>query len=198
MYVGLFTSSNFVVFTFFSLLSHFIFPQASPLVRTMDIFLRDPIVDWVESCARKRPSSGDDDDEDDDDEMEGVAGRKNSITKPVWEPTRRIRNARRKLSGANPVDVLLDDLKQNPTVTALKSLPALEAMLRGQDASSGSSSRGSSTGGGGRSVKAPARATNARLQEATQSAADQVACLVDMAVDPNLLGRQWIGLASWM
>jgi len=174
----------------------------------MDIFLRDPIVDWVESCARKRPSSSDandddGDDDDDDDEMGGKSSHKrSSSSKPVWEPARRIRNARRKLSGANPVDVLLDDLKQNPTVNALKSLPALEAILKGQAASSGGSGATSASSGGGgggsKSGKAPARATNARLQDATQSAADQVACLVDMAADPNLLGRQWIGLASWM
>jgi hypothetical protein len=25
----------------------------------------------------------------------------------------------------------------------------------------------------------------------------QVECLVDLAVDPNMLGRQWMGLATW-
>ena len=34
--------------------------------------------------------------------------------RPVWEPTRRIRNARRKLDGFNPAALLVDDLKQNP------------------------------------------------------------------------------------
>jgi len=38
-----------------------------------------------------------------------------------FEPTRRIRNARRKLDGFNPAALLVDDLKQNPAVD--KSTP---------------------------------------------------------------------------
>jgi len=50
--------------------------------------------------------------------------------RPVWEPTRRIRNARRKLDGFNPVALLVFDLKQNPAVDKANSLAALEAILR--------------------------------------------------------------------
>ena len=50
--------------------------------------------------------------------------------RPVWEPTRRIRNARRKLDGFSPVALLVGDLKQNPAVDKFKSLAALEAILR--------------------------------------------------------------------
>jgi len=48
----------------------------------------------------------------------------------VREPTRRIRNARRKLDGFSPVALLVDDLKQNPAVGKFDSLAALEAILR--------------------------------------------------------------------
>jgi len=48
----------------------------------------------------------------------------------VWEPTRRIRNARRKLDGFNPVALLVDDPKQNPAVDKFNSQAALEAILR--------------------------------------------------------------------
>jgi len=48
----------------------------------------------------------------------------------VWEPTRRIRNARQKLDGFSPVALLVDDLKQNPAVDKFNSLAALEAILR--------------------------------------------------------------------
>ena len=48
----------------------------------------------------------------------------------MWEPTRRIRNARQKLDGFSPVALLVDDLKQNPTVGKFNSLAALEANLR--------------------------------------------------------------------
>ena len=49
---------------------------------------------------------------------------------PVRQPTRRIRNARRKLDGSDPVALLVDDLKQNPAVDKFNSLAALEAILR--------------------------------------------------------------------
>jgi len=96
----------------------------------MDVFLQDPIVDWVESCASKRPSEGDEDDDGDSDDdgddgagaaAEGGGGKRRgskgaaqaaAAKRPLWEPVRRIRNARRKLEGVNPVDLLLDDLKQ--------------------------------------------------------------------------------------
>jgi len=48
----------------------------------------------------------------------------------VWEPTRRIRNARRKFDGFGPVELLVDDLKQNPAVDKFNSLATLEAVLR--------------------------------------------------------------------
>jgi len=48
----------------------------------------------------------------------------------VWEPTRRIRNARRKLDGFSPVALLVDDLKQIPVMDESNSLAALEAILR--------------------------------------------------------------------
>ena len=63
-----------------------------------------------------------------------------------------------------------------------KSLGALEGILRGQP-------------GGG---LVPVRSRDSKLQGSTLGVADQVACLVDIATDPNVLGRQWIGLATWI
>ena len=82
--------------------------QVSVLVRTMDVFIQDPIVDWVESCTSKRQEVGEDEDEDGAGDGEGGA-RGGAVQ---WEPSRRIRNARRKLQGSNPIDIILDDLKQ--------------------------------------------------------------------------------------
>jgi len=48
----------------------------------------------------------------------------------VLEPTRRIRNARRKFDGFSPVALLVDDLKQNPAVDKFNSLAALGAIPR--------------------------------------------------------------------
>ena len=48
----------------------------------------------------------------------------------MWEPTRRIRNARRELDGFSPVALLVDDLKQNPAMDKFNSMAVLEAILR--------------------------------------------------------------------
>ena len=45
----------------------------------------------------------------------------------MWEPTRRIRNARQKFDGSSPAALLVDDLKQNPAVDKFNSPAALEA-----------------------------------------------------------------------
>jgi len=50
--------------------------------------------------------------------------------RPVWEPARRIRNARHKLDGFSPVALLVDDLKQNPAMDKFNSMAVLEAILR--------------------------------------------------------------------
>jgi len=154
--------------------------EAAMLTRTMDIFLQDPIVDWLSACDKSRPKGDDDEDEEKEDESGGV----------VWEPARRIRNAARKLHGANPMDVLVDDLRQNPAVAKFGSLRSLEGIVRGQDPG-----QGRAHGGGG---LVPERLSVQRLQAESLGAADQVACLMDLATDPNILGRQWIGLATWV
>lgn len=95
----------------------------------------------MESCSSKRPTDDEnvDDDDEVDGEFSGsgdVAGAAaaagtakgvkrgggsssgekkaaaGATTKVVWEPTRRIRNARRKLIGRNPMDIMIDDLSQ--------------------------------------------------------------------------------------
>ena len=48
----------------------------------------------------------------------------------MWELTRRIRNARRKLDGFSTLALLVDDLKHNPAVDKFNSLAALEAILQ--------------------------------------------------------------------
>jgi len=172
--------------------------EASVLVRTMDVFLQDPIVDWLESCASKRPP----DDEDDDDDDGGGGGKAEAQAAPVWEPTRRIRNAKKKLCGRNPMDIMIDDLRQNAQVQKLKTLPALEAILRGQAAGNSVPLRMNKKAPAGRRAMEDGdgggAAGNNLLQAHTLAVANQVECLIDMATDPNILGRQWLGLQTWI
>jgi DNA-dependent protein kinase catalytic subunit len=162
--------------------------KSSVLVRTMDVFLQDPVVDWVESCSKKRADVGEEDDGEGGASHTGQGSNavsrqtKNSV---MWEPKRRIRNAERKLNGCNPMEILIDDLCKNNWVTKWGSAEALRGIIKGQN--------GSHKKGGG-----PIRLRSAALQEETLSISDQVACLIDIATDPNILGRQWAGLATWV
>lgn len=148
--------------------------EASVLVRTMDVFLQDPIVDWVQSCSKKREEVGEED-------GAPEQGRKTKDT-VIWEPRRRIRNAERKLNGFNPMDILIDDISKNNMCTKFNSHTALSGIIRGQAV--------------GKHV--PERVKSAALQEEVLSITDQVTCLIDMATDPNILGRQYQGLATWV
>ena len=47
----------------------------------MDVFMNDPIVDWITSASAKQPPT------------EG------SVAAGTWEPARKIRNAKHKLDG---------------------------------------------------------------------------------------------------
>lgn len=186
----------------------------------MDVFLQDPIVDWVQSCNQKRggttkskkfaPSdasqtqvagANDDDDLDDDNDDDAADDNDRDAS---WEPARRIRNASRKLNGYNPIDILLDDLQQNKFVGSNDSARALSDILRGQCVLS-SGDESDAPGRGGNKAKAPQarpyrpeRCNRKELQEPVLEVADQVTCLIDIATDPNVIGRQWQGLALWL
>lgn len=139
----------------------------------MDVFLQDPIVDWVQSCSKKR-----------EDEEDGEDDGSSTKTKEtvIWEPRRRIRNAERKLKGFNPMGILIDDLSKNPSVVKFGIQNALSDIIKGQ----------------GVGKRVPERAKSAVFHEEYLGISDQVTCLIDMATDPNILGRQYVGLATWV
>ena len=179
----------------------------------MDVFLQDPVVDWVQSCTQKRLETK---------TKEHVSVEVSSLTShsviynaeaeedgifgnddedgPSWEPARRVRNASRKLQGFNPIDIMLDDLEQNKVVSTSKSKSALEAILRGQIISPSKKGRSKDTRVTVCSPPfySPERCSRSHLQNSNLEVADQVACLIDLALDPNVIGRQWQGLAMWL
>mmetsp|Transcript_107741 Transcript_107741/g.313601 ORF Transcript_107741/g.313601 Transcript_107741/m.313601 type:complete len:357 (+) Transcript_107741:1539-2609(+) len=135
------------------------------LVRTMDVFMNDPIVDWLTSASEKQPTD-------------------EAVADATWEPARKIRNALHKLEGRNPMSIIIDDLSQNKYVKKNKSLSAYSKVVKGEAASA--------------PIPAPLRVTNRALQEEELSVEDQVAVLLDIACDPNVLGRQYQGLTTWI
>jgi len=91
-----------------------------------------------------------------------------------------VHNAVSKITGADPVQVLLQDLGVNPWVAREKSLPALGAIVSAS-ANNGVVSSGVQSSGGG-----------------VLSVGEQVDKLINLATDADILVRQWGGLQTWL
>lgn len=85
--------------------------------------------------------------------------------------------------------IMQEDLKQNPIVHRCKTLPSLTDVVFGSttEAKRWLIEKRGTTGRG-----------KTKERRTVLSVTDQVDCLVDMATDPNILGRQYEGLATWV
>lgn len=132
------------------------------------------------------------------------------------ELRRRLRNARRKLEHGNPASILIDDLKQNAAVRKLKFGPQVQA----KDVQCSCFARLSTIHSHTRAhltqplqlfrvARGPSdgrrRAAENNVSVAGDDAGtrcanvtEQVECLVELATDPSMLVRQWVGLATWV
>ncbi|XP_056648968.1 DNA-dependent protein kinase catalytic subunit-like isoform X1 [Diorhabda sublineata] len=126
--------------------------SSSPISATMTVFIREPSIDWLEH-----------------------AGRTESKKNDTWYPMAKINQAARKLGGANPADIMLEELRAG---TRLENYT--EAYIR--------------------HVKGdPDDNLRARLSGRMDlSPEDQVDCLIDHATDYNLLGRMYFGWRPWV
>ncbi|KAK5898290.1 hypothetical protein CgunFtcFv8_015721 [Champsocephalus gunnari] len=91
-----------------------------------------------------------------------------------WYPLQKVNFARRKLEGANPAAITSEELKLGFEKDA--SFPGLQSVALGSEEHN----------------------IRARLPAAGLSVEKQVDCLLDQAMDPNVLGRVWQGWEPWM
>ncbi|KAL9956083.1 hypothetical protein ACROYT_G037506 [Oculina patagonica] len=128
------------------------------LLNTMDVFIKEPSLDWQVFARKQAKTQGINTDEKD----------------AAWYPKQKVKCARKKLEGFNPAYVMRDDLqlghKNYPWYNQMKSV---------------------CLGDGAVNVRA-------REPESGLSVECQVACLVDHAMDPNVLGRTYQGWEPWM
>lgn len=131
--------------------------QSQTLLTIMEVFVKEPQMDWVEFARAKITSRSDG-----ADENESVS----------WYAQAKVETARKKLMGVHPCEVMVEELKQNVHLQKQKGLLArVIEIVRGNPAS-------------------------IRRQLTTcHTIEEQVECLVDQAMDPNILGRTWNG---WM
>jgi DNA-dependent protein kinase catalytic subunit len=91
-----------------------------------------------------------------------------------WYPKEKLKQAGKKLLGYNPAHIMRTDLKRGHESAPMYG--ALERILMGDKKYS----------------------KRARVGERCCSVEEQMACLIDHATDPNILGRTWQGWEPWV
>jgi hypothetical protein len=123
----------------------------------IDIYLNDPVVDWVKGSEKKS--------------MGALEDEKYSSG---WEPGRRIAHAKKKLNRISPVLLLKAELAINPRCIKSDTVRHLHKMLD------------------------PMLSRDATTLDTSLEISDQVDELIRLATDPDILARQWCGLATWI
>ena len=90
-----------------------------------------------------------------------------------WYPRAKVETARKKLELGNPSEILREELKENVHVGKEQAFWQVATGTR----------------------KLHARA---RVGTVCDTVDEQVHCLLELATDPNVLGRQFVGLEAWL
>ena len=94
----------------------------------------------------------------------------------AWFPEEKLKVVMKKLSGYNPAHIIIEELRTSVHGNKQNIIKKLEEIVRG-------------------SKKENFRA---QIGEKCASVSEQVEALVDLASDPNVLGRMYGGWASWI
>ncbi|KAI6646753.1 DNA-dependent protein kinase catalytic subunit [Oopsacas minuta] len=126
------------------------------LLSTMDIFVKEPSLDWQQNARAQAKKQGE------------------NVNIEDKFPKQKVDTARQKLLGYNPAYVMLTDLKLGHEKSV--EFSALKRILMGESRDN----------------------IRARVGEKCSSVNEQIACLIDHATDPNILGRTWHGWEPWV
>lgn len=157
------------------------------LLSTLELYLLDPVVDWHGAAAAKG-------EKEEDSPLYGpnsIGNSSTSSTATLWEPSRKILLAGAKLDGANPVEILCSDLEKNlHVIKKFNSFGRIREVVNG----------------GAERLRARLHRRKVGRKESEDgkkgverlTVAEQVEVLVDLATDPNVLMRQYVGLATYI
>ncbi|TPX35377.1 hypothetical protein SeMB42_g07198 [Synchytrium endobioticum] len=133
------------------------------LLNAMDIFVKEPLVEWLSKSNKIARHKN----------MTDPESLQSSLT---WYPNVKLRLAREKLQGYNPVRVMRQELEKNEGVVRAKFLNGYAKVLAGDK----------------RFDK------RAQVGEKCANAREQVECLMDLACDDNVKARMWAGWAPFI
>lgn len=125
----------------------------STIIAAMGIFLKEPSVDWLDIARQQISEQG-------------------SLT---WFPQVKLNIAKRKLQGARPQDITMEELKSRSKDTEQVKAKYCEIVAG--------------------DINLHKRT---KLPTGLVTAEEQIICLIDQATDPNLLGRIFAGWAPWV
>ena len=138
------------------------------LMNILEIFLREPVLDWIEFAQRQASAMG------------TVFDTSTQNFSKCGYAQEKLVSVRKKLNGSNPMNLMISELKLNNSV--MKDATALKS-LGGYVMGSSSSVRN----------EIVAKITSSNSTSERMSKEDQVSCLLDQATDLNVLGRTWFG-----
>ncbi|KAI9262203.1 hypothetical protein BDA99DRAFT_438677 [Phascolomyces articulosus] len=142
----------------------------SVLLNTMDVFIKEPLLDWRKSAIRetklRNPYSN----------SKGTGDTSSSAfdQKIAWFPQQKLETARNKLSLENPGYTMSQSVLRNINVEPYRI--AMGKVARGDSQFN----------------------IRARIGEKCASVQEQVRCLIDLATDPHILGHTWAGWSPTM
>lgn len=123
---------------------------------TCEVFIRDPLIDWVKIAKNKATNQS-----------------SQTIEEAAVYPKEKLAVVHKKLTGINPVTIMLEELKLSRHY-GQNYFPSLEEIVRGDH-----------------------HRVRANLGLGILPLCEQVDALIDMATDPDILGRTWSGWAPY-
>nr|XP_018666849.1 DNA-dependent protein kinase catalytic subunit isoform X1 [Ciona intestinalis] len=135
--------------------------RTDTILPLLDVFVKDPSVDWAKFGKRSR----DQDQRYSDSDVES--------SDRVWYARRKMALTKKKLEGENPSSITCDELNHNSTITKFKKSYCCIAS------------------GDTKNIRF-------LMPKSGLSVSEQTDCLLDLATDPNVLGRMWVGWKPWI
>ncbi|CAO3576402.1 unnamed protein product [Absidia cylindrospora] len=151
------------------------------ILNVMDVFVKEPLLDWKKIAAKQAKvqksnteTSSNDQGSNASDFLAGSNSSTSTNEEYEWYPQQKIETARKKLDGFNPTEILLEELEHGHSGKSY--LKGLQKVVKGEE---------------GINIRAT-------TGQKCQNSLEQVQCLIDLATDPNILGRTWAGWQSFI
>jgi hypothetical protein len=191
---------------------------ADTLLSIMEVFINEPLLDWNKdvcmTTVRQQKQLKDQNKNIDEDVDAGIDSREanasqlsgtsgslvssdardstKGATELRWLPHRKIHYAREKLHRGNPAHIMLHEFRDSGHSSTKRYAQQIEHCILPPATTIKAGSRRCNDPNDSVPCK---RAVQPRQCESVE---DQVACLIEMAREPNILGRQYFGLTTWV